>query len=55
MENDLAIHPENTDYTPYWKGAFANNNATKVEGACPYANNWMKLWKYILFTLIFNL
>jgi hypothetical protein len=29
MENDLVIHPENTDYTPFWNGIFSNNDAKK--------------------------
>jgi hypothetical protein len=36
MENDLAIHPENKDYTPIWS-LFGNRDAKKPEGKCPYA------------------
>jgi hypothetical protein len=29
MENDLDIHPENADYTPFWGGIFSDHKEKK--------------------------
>jgi len=41
MEHDLAMHPENNDYTPFWS-TFGDRNAKKEEGACPFGY-WLKI------------
>jgi hypothetical protein len=38
MENDLAVYPENADYTPSWGGIFSDHKAKKEEVKCPFAN-----------------
>jgi len=34
MEEDLAIHPEYSDYVPFWRSIFSNNEAKKPEAKC---------------------
>jgi hypothetical protein len=37
MENDIAIHPEWTDYIPTWS-LFGDKNAKLSEGKCPFSS-----------------
>ena len=37
MENDLLIHPEYTDYEPFFNIDKNKNKAKKAEGKCPFS------------------
>ncbi len=53
MENDLAEHPENTDFTPFWS-LFGNRDAKKTEGKCPFAAMFMWLHERKLSQFLYN-